>query len=795
MQTSPGRLSLNPMDVASLISYPSSNNTSSQQLQQQQQQSKLQSPTTTYHFGSVGPATGGRTFPSTSPTVTTDTNQAGTTPDVQGFHLPSPYQLQQGFRKASPTIQRVEHHHQHTQSQQRVQHQTQAPQQAQQSEYYAVNHLPPPPLPPTLPSIQGERKHSHSHSHSHSHQSSRHPHSHALSHSQSHGHHAHQLTHSSHSHHLTTSQGWPATADEAYATRPAPSTSIPITSTTPSNSNVSVGYDYGKNLSASQVEREKKREAAGIKMTHTLGPVNNPQKKKRKVPPSSSQADITPLSMEHPLPLSVKERLGDELEGTVAPGDDTPAQKKFLENQSKDYFHPRLISIDNSRVKAFMAQYDVTEEVLVNGGASATVEFLGKILYDKDVEPAKLLPKELLKDKIGARVVVQIPVSLLMGEKFLIANDDSDTGIFSNIHLPQSPSSQPPRKGKPAQPLETDLAFNTNPNGEEASLTELYDHVRRRKIWGSDCYTDDSDVLCMAMHSGKLRMLKMWGEKREFEVEGSEGVLEVNLRVAPKLARYEGCSRGGMRSRSWGASHDGLSLIVEKIDHRKYDWGGRTHEKRIRKKRRLEEKPPNAPTRKVYTADSYLPSASISLPFYTPPQNLPSDLPAFSDSLYFTSMFESLAFRYDKQVFEGMLTRHTKSEIEKEKEMMDVDEKGGVEKEKGVSLEDWDLVFQNRDTQYRITLNKSEGEIPTEQIANSLRLHSSPLSSLPPPTKVSAVANPIPSTTAAEETTRSFPIEAVKCTDDGTVTIEVEEGKQVVEIRGVKSVGWKEKIH
>ncbi len=42
--------------------------------------------------------------------------------------------------------------------------------------------------------------------------------------------------------------------------------------------------------------------------------------------------------------------------------------------------------------------------------------------------------------------------------------------------------------------------------------------------------------------------------------------LSVILRIAPKLIAYKGCQRGGIKSRSWGNSHDGVSLVVESVE-------------------------------------------------------------------------------------------------------------------------------------------------------------------------------------------------------------------------------------
>ncbi|PWY97696.1 hypothetical protein BCV70DRAFT_47610 [Testicularia cyperi] len=148
----------------------------------------------------------------------------------------------------------------------------------------------------------------------------------------------------------------------------------------------------------------------------------------------------------------------------------------------------------------------------------------------------------------------------------------------------------------------------------------------RRKLWGTDVYTDDSDVLAMCVHAG-------WVEGPSLEAEGipswvppgraarawnglsssassasmvngasrgvngtGEGVetasaetgqdkaknaprssskdsginvpsdLSVILRIAPKLIAYKGCQRGGIKSRSWGNTHDGVSLVVESVE-------------------------------------------------------------------------------------------------------------------------------------------------------------------------------------------------------------------------------------
>ncbi|WFD00097.1 hypothetical protein MYAM1_002843 [Malassezia yamatoensis] len=128
--------------------------------------------------------------------------------------------------------------------------------------------------------------------------------------------------------------------------------------------------------------------------------------------------------------------------------------------------------------------------------------------------------------------------------------------------------------------------------------------LSQRKLWGTDVYTDDSDVLAMCVHAGWIEaphvpqvpewlggggtssVSKAWNQlcQREEHALGIERNasqpsiprqesqltcdLSVTLRIAPKLILYKGCHRGGIKSRSWGNSHDGVSLVVESVELR-----------------------------------------------------------------------------------------------------------------------------------------------------------------------------------------------------------------------------------
>ena len=43
--------------------------------------------------------------------------------------------------------------------------------------------------------------------------------------------------------------------------------------------------------------------------------------------------------------------------------------------------------------------------------------------------------------------------------------------------------------------------------------------------------------------------------------------LNVTLRILPRLEKYQGSSRHGISSRSWGSFHDGESFKIEKVEN------------------------------------------------------------------------------------------------------------------------------------------------------------------------------------------------------------------------------------
>lgn len=112
----------------------------------------------------------------------------------------------------------------------------------------------------------------------------------------------------------------------------------------------------------------------------------------------------------------------------------------------------------------------------------------------------------------------------------------------------------------------------------------------RRALWGTGVYTDDSDPVAAAVHSGYMR--GAWGEDvdenmldleikdthqhapqpAEEETDRRPPVpptgkdLHITLLILPKLERYESSVLFGLKSRGWDGTHDGMSFKVQRID-------------------------------------------------------------------------------------------------------------------------------------------------------------------------------------------------------------------------------------
>lgn len=119
----------------------------------------------------------------------------------------------------------------------------------------------------------------------------------------------------------------------------------------------------------------------------------------------------------------------------------------------------------------------------------------------------------------------------------------------------------------------------------------LEEICKTRAVWGTDVYTDDSDVVAAAVHSGWLRgdfgdfngdIQDLFSEEDGHPSTATPGTLvsqkptmplrsasdadlHITILVLPPLAHYTATTKNHLRSREWGAHHDGMSFMIHSI--------------------------------------------------------------------------------------------------------------------------------------------------------------------------------------------------------------------------------------
>lgn len=109
---------------------------------------------------------------------------------------------------------------------------------------------------------------------------------------------------------------------------------------------------------------------------------------------------------------------------------------------------------------------------------------------------------------------------------------------------------------------EEDTDEQTGRGGDDNEICAAW---KERGIWGTDVYTDDSDLGLVLVHAGWLK----WGvagpsTTSTVTVTDTDSVI-VDVRIVPPLARYFATERNGIKTRGWGNGHDGGSIVVEAI--------------------------------------------------------------------------------------------------------------------------------------------------------------------------------------------------------------------------------------
>ena len=115
---------------------------------------------------------------------------------------------------------------------------------------------------------------------------------------------------------------------------------------------------------------------------------------------------------------------------------------------------------------------------------------------------------------------------------------------------------------------------------------------KRRQLWGTEIYTDDSDVIAAAVHSGWLRGdfgdfnddLRELGDdtsehgndeelslslvtRPQRPVNAPEGYdAHITVLILPPLESYAATSQHHLASREWRKKHDGMSYMIHSIE-------------------------------------------------------------------------------------------------------------------------------------------------------------------------------------------------------------------------------------
>lgn len=87
-------------------------------------------------------------------------------------------------------------------------------------------------------------------------------------------------------------------------------------------------------------------------------------------------------------------------------------------------------------------------------------------------------------------------------------------------------------------------------------VSKNHDLVRRRAVWGTSIYTDDSDLVAALYHEGYF--------EPDSKLDVASDLL-VSVRVLPPLRKYIGSTRHGLNSRTWLSPHDGTSYIITTV--------------------------------------------------------------------------------------------------------------------------------------------------------------------------------------------------------------------------------------
>lgn len=314
--------------------------------------------------------------------------------------------------------------------------------------------------------------------------------------------------------------------------------------------------------------------ASSISGSHPAGSTSAERHKRRR-----SEGNALHDNQEGPFPQQSDNRPAKVAKSPLPLAPPPPPPFTVSQQRLAD-IRPPLLSI---RSEALLAAINPTT-IAASRDDQEGRPYLGRAVYDPFVEPSKLLDGEVLRNGIGGVVEIAINLGWLEGWAYEFGDPSKYEGGLVGA------STKPDTKGK-------GVAIAVDEQSLQNSIPpEVWDlePIKKRMVWGTDVYTDDSDVLAILLHSGWLRLgsIKEKVDGSEVaELENTEGVgeeksngaanghsldaalkparnertLVVRFLVGPALVRYQGCTRQGLKSRSWGNGHDGVSLMIESV--------------------------------------------------------------------------------------------------------------------------------------------------------------------------------------------------------------------------------------
>ena len=89
------------------------------------------------------------------------------------------------------------------------------------------------------------------------------------------------------------------------------------------------------------------------------------------------------------------------------------------------------------------------------------------------------------------------------------------------------------------------------------NLQATFSEVKGRHVWGTDVYTDDSDIVCAVMHCGYYNA----SLKKPVSMVSE---MKVVIQLLPPQTEYPVFVRNGIRSRAWWAGGTSCSYKVHR---------------------------------------------------------------------------------------------------------------------------------------------------------------------------------------------------------------------------------------